>query len=84
VAVFDQSFPEAIFEITPAALEPYFTRWEKKLDAQQALQAPGGAPVHLNNPKIPLDFIARHGVLVWPADHRLVRVDLDDALDGEV
>ena len=31
VAVFDQSEPEAIYEITPAALEPYFKKWEAKL-----------------------------------------------------
>jgi len=67
VAVFDQSFPEVVFEIEPAALEPYFATWESKLDAQQAIQAPGGAPVHLNNPKIPLGFIAKNGVAVWSA-----------------
>jgi hypothetical protein len=66
VAVFDQSRPEAIYEIAPAALEPFFTAWETKLDQQQALHTAGGAPVHLNNPKIPLAYIAQHGVQVWP------------------
>src|SRR6266511_4810199 len=58
VAVFDQSHPEAIYEITPQTLEPYFATWEAKLDQQQAVRAEGGAPVHLNNPKIPLKFVA--------------------------
>jgi hypothetical protein len=75
VAVFDQSFPEAIFEIEPGALEPYFSTWEARLDAQQALQAPGGAPVHLNNPKIPLGFIAKHGVKVWPEEEDVPQLD---------
>jgi hypothetical protein len=64
IAVFDQSKPEAIFEITPAALEPYFATWEQKLINQG--QTLGGAPNHINNPKIPLKHVARHGVLVWP------------------
>lgn len=66
VAAFDQSHPEAIYEITPMALEPYFTRWERALDRQEAVHAEGGASVHLNNPKIPLNFVAQHGVQVWP------------------
>lgn len=65
IAVFDQSFPEAIYEIAPAKLEVYFSRWEQRLDEQQALQAPGGAPVHLNNPKVPLGFVMKHGLLAW-------------------
>src|SRR4029077_8125619 len=52
IAVFDQSEPEAIYEITPEALEPYFAKWEEEIRAQEALHAPGGAPPHLNNPKI--------------------------------
>lgn len=66
VAVFDQEQPEAIFEITPTALEYYFKQWEEKLLEQQKLKVDGGAPVHLNNPKIPLTFIAKHGKRVWP------------------
>ncbi len=66
VAVFDQSHPEGIYEITPQALEPFFTAWELKLDQQEALRVEGGAPVHLNNPKIPLKFVAQHGLQVWP------------------
>jgi hypothetical protein len=64
IAVFDQSMPEVIYEIEPARLEPYFSIWEVKL-ASQGL-AIGGAPNHLNNPKIPLSFVARHGVRIWP------------------
>jgi hypothetical protein len=66
VAVFDQSHPEAIYEITPQALEPFFRAWEVKLDQQEALRVDGGAPVHLNNPKIPLKFVEKNGLQVWP------------------
>jgi len=64
VAVFDQSQPEVIYEIPPAMLEPYFAQWEAKLASQG--QPEGGAPNHMNNPKIPLSFIATRGVQVWP------------------
>jgi len=68
VAVFEQAHPEAIYEITPDLLERYFTAWEARLDIQEALREDGGAPVHLNNPKIPLGFIAKHGLQVWPPE----------------
>jgi hypothetical protein len=70
VAVFDQSTPEAIYEIHPRNLEPYFAQWEATLQKQIEIDARrgGGARPHLNNPKIPLNFVARHGVRVWPPD----------------
>ncbi len=64
VAVFDQSLPEVIYEIPPTKLEPYFAAWEAKLAAQG--QPVGGAPNHMNNPKIPLKWIMKHGIQVWP------------------
>lgn len=64
VGVFDQSGPEVIYEIPPDELEPYFARWEAQLIAQG--QPEGGARNYINNPKIPLNFIADHGVQVWP------------------
>jgi hypothetical protein len=66
VAVFDQAHPEAIYEVTPDQLEPYFARWEAELNRQESLRAEGGAVAHMNNPKIPLGFIARVGIQVWP------------------
>ncbi|MBT2232290.1 hypothetical protein [Nonomuraea sp. NEAU-A123] len=66
VAVFNQSHPEAIYEVTPQALERYFMDWEQKLITQAENQVNGGAPSHLNNPKIPLNFIKQNGVRVWP------------------
>lgn len=67
IAVFDQAKPEAIYEITPSALETqYFSKWERRLQAQEALRVDGGAPVHLNNPKIPLRFVETHGIQIWP------------------
>lgn len=64
VAVFDQSLPEVIYEIEPSQLEPYFEKWEAQLTEQG--QPEGGAPNHINNPKIPLKFIAANGIQVWP------------------
>ena len=66
IAVFDQSEPEAIYEITPQELEPFFASWEGQIRAQEALHAPGGAPPHLNNPKIPLGFVREHGIRICP------------------
>jgi hypothetical protein len=66
IAVFNQSEPEAIYEITPAALEPFFSTWETRLAEMQAVADPGSAPVHINNPKIPLKYVIEHGVQVWP------------------
>ncbi|MEA3078185.1 MAG: hypothetical protein QOF60_3093 [Actinomycetota bacterium] len=66
VAVFDQSHPEAIYEIMPEPLEVYFSKWEAELLRQEKLRTTGGAPVHLNNPKIPLNFVKRYGLQVWP------------------
>jgi hypothetical protein len=68
VAVFDQSLPEVIYEIPPAKLEPHFAKWEAKLESQG--QTIGGASNHLNNPKIPLKWVALHGVQVWPRSGR--------------
>lgn len=64
VAVFDQASPEAIWEISPAALEPFFAKWEallRELDEYGRLKRD-----HLNNPKIPLAYVQAHGVQVWP------------------
>lgn len=64
VAIFDQARPEAIYEIPPDRLEFYFAVWETKLATQS--HAIGGAPNHLNNPKIPVKWILEHGTRVWP------------------
>ncbi len=73
VAVFAQSTPEMIYEITPAALEPFFVKWEQQLHDQD----PTGdiERNHINNPKIPMLFIQQHGTLVWPE----VRPSLPDS-----
>jgi Restriction endonuclease PvuII len=66
VAVFDQARPEAIYEITPDHLEPFFARWEGQL---RATNERGDLRIdHINNPKIPLTFIAANGVRVWPPE----------------
>lgn len=64
VAVFDGAEPEAIWEIKASALELFFAEWERKLGELDEYERP--VRDHLNNPKIPLKFIAEHGVQVWP------------------
>src|SRR5262249_44849598 len=49
---------DRIFVMPPAALEEYFTKWEKKWHDS------GGRDI--NNPKIPVEFVARNGTLVFP------------------
>lgn len=62
VAVFDGPRPEVVYEITPAALEPFLAKWEGILTGSD------GVPPrdHINNPKIPLKFIEAYGLRVWP------------------
>jgi Restriction endonuclease PvuII len=45
-----------IYMMTPEDLEPLFTKWEAKWHAD------GGKDI--NNPKIPLDFVVKHGKLL--------------------
>jgi hypothetical protein len=81
IAVFDQAHPEAIYEITPDALEPYFASWEERLGQQEELREEGGAPVHLNNPKIPLSFIVTHGIQVWPPEDVPLPPEVEEGLE---
>ena len=76
VAVFDQAQPEVIYEIPPSKLEPYFAQWETQLARQG--QPAGGAPNHMNNPKIPLKFIAKHGAQCGPASDSAARAGGSD------
>ncbi len=46
----------SIYFLTPADLEPLFTKWEEKWNAD------GGKDI--NNPKIPLEFVIKHGKLI--------------------
>lgn len=45
----------SIYLLTPADLEPLFSKWEKKWNETGK---------DINNPKIPLDFIVKHGKLL--------------------
>jgi hypothetical protein len=56
---------ERIYAMPPAALEEYFTKWERKWHAE------GGKDI--NNPKIPVDFVERNGTLVYPDEPALWR-----------
>ncbi|MGH9300099.1 MAG: hypothetical protein ACRDZT_09295, partial [Acidimicrobiales bacterium] len=61
IAVFNQSEPEAIYEIEPSQLEdPYFREWERRILEMERARTASDAPPHINNPKIPLRYIELH------------------------
>lgn len=47
----------SIYLMTPQNLEPYYSKWEEKWHAD------GGKDI--NNPKIPLKYVAETGELLW-------------------
>lgn len=49
----------AVYQLSPTDLEPYYTAWEEKWHSS------GGKDI--NNPKIPLKFVERHGRKIFPA-----------------
>ncbi|MEZ5537691.1 MAG: hypothetical protein R3F02_18985 [Thiolinea sp.] len=49
----------SIHQLTPADLEPYYSKWIKKWHAD------GGKDI--NNPKIPLKFVLEHGRTIYKA-----------------
>lgn len=48
---------QALYLLTPRNLEFYYSRWEDKLDSEGIS--------HINNPKIPLTFVAQKGKLLY-------------------
>lgn len=58
-----------IYRLTPAAMEHWFTRWERKWHAD------GGKDI--NNPKVPLTYVRRHGELL----HSAIGEPLEKSLD---
>jgi hypothetical protein len=55
-AVYDNIELLAIYLLTPADLEPYYAKWEKKWHDDGAKD--------INNPKIPLEYVMHHGTLL--------------------
>jgi hypothetical protein len=51
---------DRIYATPPAALEEYFTKWERKWHED------GGKDI--NNPKIPVEFVERNGTLLYPRE----------------
>jgi hypothetical protein len=52
-AIYEGIELQEIYHLIPAALEPYFSKWEKKWHDS------GGKDI--NNPKIPVRFVREHG-----------------------
>lgn len=50
---------QAIYRLTPKALEPYYKKWETKW------RADGGKDI--NNPKVPLGYVVKNGELLYGA-----------------
>jgi hypothetical protein len=57
-AVYDGIELSEIYRMTPAQLEPYFTKWAQKWVAD--------GNKDINNPKIPLNFVRSAGTRVFP------------------
>lgn len=55
----------AIYRMSPSKLEPYFRRWEARLnDATKPI-------THINNPKIPVRFVRKQGNLFYKVEPTL-------------
>ena len=56
-AAFESIELKAIYRMTPEMMEPFYSKWEKKWydDGNK----------DINNPKIPLSYVMRHGEIVW-------------------
>ena len=50
---------QAIYQLAPQELDPFYKKWETKW------QDSGGKDI--NNPKIPLTYVVKHGTLVYGA-----------------
>lgn len=57
----------AIYQLTPADLEFYYSKWETKWHADCGKD--------INNPKIPLTYVVRHGRVIYQAQNpvRLIK-----------
>lgn len=60
-AVYEGIEIKEIYVMPSAALEVYFTAWERKWHEW-------GGQKDLNNPKIPLGFVRNHGTMLYPGD----------------
>ena len=56
-AIYEGIEIQKIYRMSPGALEPYYSKWEKKWHDD------GGKDI--NNPKIPLTFVEEHGELIY-------------------
>jgi hypothetical protein len=56
-AVYDGIELEAVYHVSPEQLEPFYTKWEMKWHSDGAKD--------INNPKIPLAFVAKHGRVLY-------------------
>lgn len=58
-AVYEHIELQRVYRLTPNQLEPYFGQWERRWQETQR---------DINNPKIPVGFVERHGELVYQFD----------------
>lgn len=57
-----------IYVMTPEMLEPIYSHWEDQLEEGKT---------HLNNPKIPVNFVRENGIKVYP-------INVDDPIDPDL
>lgn len=56
IGIFHINNPARIYEVPTSKLEPYFQKWEDRLNNEPEL-------THINNPKIRFDDIIKNGIL---------------------
>lgn len=52
---------QSIYKLTPQAMEPYYTQWEKKWQADRGKD--------INNPKVPLRYVQQNGQMLYQLEH---------------
>ncbi len=57
-AVYEDILLKKVYEIDGFVLNPYFEKWTTMLESRESI----------NNPKIPLKFVEKHGKLIWPME----------------
>jgi hypothetical protein len=65
---------QLIYRMPPKLLEPYFEKWEAKCKR---------TGVHINNPKIPASFVAKHGTVIYQAPEGPVVEKVEKIIEAE-
>jgi hypothetical protein len=73
----------ALYVVPAGALEPYFKKWEDKINATAEANLQAGRvssmnSISINNPKINASFVEKHGTLVLGTHYSLLRGSISE------